>query len=36
MIKIEIDNATVRELQGTSAKTNKPYHCGFKRITDCP
>lgn len=26
MIKIEIDTADVRELQGTSAKTNKPYH----------
>lgn len=26
MIKIEIDNAAVRELKGTSAKTNKDYH----------
>ena len=26
MIKIEIDNPTVREMQGMSAKTNKPYH----------
>lgn len=26
MLKIEIDTAEVREFQGTSAKTNKPYH----------
>lgn len=32
MIKIEIDSQDLREIKGTSAKTNKPYHL---RIQEC-